>query len=171
VSTQDGAQIDPAWRQAQVRHDPAFRRAAAPEARARLIAPPLLDLEFATSLALFASMLFVNQLGSLGGLFVVAITAAYMLLHITRLYDILLPRAFILLIPAVIILSTLWSETRSETLKYGIEFAFTAAAGLMLSASRRPMSVLFGMFLAFGIYIVVSLAFGQSVFVVAKVPG
>jgi exopolysaccharide production protein ExoQ len=165
VSTQDGARFDPRWRQAQVRRDPAFGRAAPPEARARLIAPPLLDLEFATSLSLFASMLFVTQLGSLGGLFVVAITAAYMLLHITRLYDILLPRAFILAIPAVIILSTLWSETRSETLKYGIEFAFTVAAGLMLSASRRPMSVLFGMFLAFGIYIVVSLAFGQSVYV------
>ena len=110
-------------------------------------------------------MLFVTQLGSLGALFIVTVTAAYVLLHIQRLYDILLPRAFILAIPAVVLVSTLWSETRSETLKYGIEFACTVAAGLMLSASRRPMSVLFGMFLAFGIYIAVSIAFGQSVYV------
>ena len=52
-----------------------------------------------------------------------------------------------------------------ETLKYAIEFTITVVIGLMLSASRRPMSVLFGLFLAFALYIAVSLAFGQSVFV------
>jgi exopolysaccharide production protein ExoQ len=46
-----------------------------------------------------------------------------------------------------------------------MEFAITAGAGLMLSGSRRPMSVLFGLFMAFSFYIAVSIAFGQSVFV------
>lgn len=125
----------------------------------------LLDLEFTTAFGLFCSLLFISQLGSLGALAIIGLTGGYALLHLGRLYDIFLPRAFILAIPAVIILSTLWSETRSETLKYGIEYAITAGAGLMLSASRRPMSVLFGLFLAFGFYIAVSIAFGQSVFV------
>jgi exopolysaccharide production protein ExoQ len=165
VSTQEGAQSDPRWRQMQADRGLVFRQGAPREPRARLVALRVMDLEFATAFCLFASMLFVSQLGSLGGLFVVTVTASYVLLHITRLYEILAPRAFLLLIPAVILMSTLWSETRSETLKYGIEFAFTAMAGLMLSASRRPMSVLFGMFLAFSFYIAVSLAFGQEVYV------
>jgi exopolysaccharide production protein ExoQ len=130
-----------------------------------LISVDLLDLEFAAAFGLFCAMLFITQLGSLGALAIIGLTGGYALLHLPRLYEILLPRAFILAIPAVIILSTLWSETRSETLKYGMEYAITAGAGLMLSASRRPMSVLFGMFMAFALYIAVSIAFGQSVFV------
>jgi exopolysaccharide production protein ExoQ len=132
---------------------------------ARLISVDLLDLEFAAAFGLFSAMLFISQLGSLGALAIIGLTGGYALLHLTRLYEILLPRAFILAIPAVIVLSTLWSETRSETLKYALEFAITAGAGLMLSGSRRPMSVLFGLFMAFSFYIAVSIAFGQSVFV------
>src|SRR5262245_5290144 len=165
MSTHEGAQIGPRWRGPQA----AIRQSVStPEWRlngARLIAADLTDFEFAAAFGLFSSTLFVSQLGSLGALLIVGLTGSYALLHVTRLYDILLPRAFILAIPGVILLSTVWSETPSETLKYGIEFTITAGAGLMLSASRRPMSVLFGMFLAFGFYIAVALAFGQSVFV------
>ena len=42
---------------------------------------------------------------------IVGVTAAYVLLHIAELYEILLPRAFILAIPFVVVFSTLWSET------------------------------------------------------------
>ncbi len=133
--------------------------------RARLVALALFDLEFVAAFVLFVGMLFINQLGSLSGLTIVGVTSAYVLLHVAKLYEILLPRAFILAIPFVIVMSTLWSETPGETLKYAIEFGLTVLMGLMLSASRRPLSVLFGMFLAFALYIAVSIAFGQSVFV------
>jgi exopolysaccharide production protein ExoQ len=165
VSTQDGAQIGPKWRRSNGSIRQTIVRPQPQKAIARLIAVDLLDLEFATVFGLFSAMLFVSQLGSLGALTIIGLTGGYALLHLARLYDILLPRAFILAIPAVIAMSTLWSETRTETLKYAIEFAITAGAGLLLSGSRRPMSVLFGMFLAFGFYIAVSLAFGQSVFI------
>jgi exopolysaccharide production protein ExoQ len=136
-----------------------------PRPRAKLVALALFDLEFVAAFVLFVSMLFISQLGSLGALMIVGVTAAYMLLHIAELYEILLPRAFILAIPFVVVFSTLWSETPTDTLKYAIEFTITVVIGLMLSASRRPLSVLFGLFLAFALYIAVSLAFGQSVFV------
>jgi len=169
VSTQEGAQPAAKWSRPQGGAGRMIgtrrQREGRAGSRAWLIASTLLDLEFATAFGLFAAMLFISQLGSLGALLIIGLTGGYALLHMARLYDILLPRAFILLIPAVIVMSTLWSETRSETLKYALEFTITAGAGLMLSASRRPMSVLFGMFLAFGFYIAVSLAFGQSVFV------
>lgn len=162
---QDRAHIAPPWRRPNGGAGHAIPRARQQNPVARLIAVDLLDLDFATAFGLFSAMLFIRQLGSLGALVIVGLTGGYALLHLARLYNILLPRAFILAIPAVIVMSTLWSETRTETLKYAIEFAITAGAGLLLSGSRRPTSVLFGMFLAFGFYIAVSLAFGQSVFV------
>jgi exopolysaccharide production protein ExoQ len=165
VSTQDGVHGRPQWRRPNAGPGHAVPRPRPQTAVARLIAVDLLDLEFATAFGLFSAMLFISQLGSLGALVIIGLTGFYALLHLARLYQILLPRAFILAIPAVIVMSTLWSETRTETLKYAIEFTITAGAGLLLSGSRRPMSVLFGMFLAFGFYIAVSLAFGQSVFV------
>lgn len=165
MSTQDGTQIGPQWRRPNAGPGHAVPRPRPQKAVARLIAVDLLDLEFATAFGLFSAMLFISQLGSLGALAIIGLTGFYALLHLSRLYQILLPRAFILAIPAVIVMSTLWSETRTETLKYAIEFTITVGAGLLLSGSRRPMSVLFGMFLAFGFYIAVSLAFGQSVFV------
>lgn len=165
MSTQDGAQLGPQWRRPNGGVGHTIPRPRPRNPVIRLIAVDLLDLEFATAFGLFTAMLFISQLGSLGALVIIGLTGFYALLHLARLYDLLLPRAFILAIPAVIVLSTLWSETRSETLKYAIEFTITVGAGLLLSGSRRPMSVLFGMFLAFGVYIAVSLAFGQSVFV------
>ena len=165
MSTQDGTQTGPQLRRPNPGRGHPVPRSGPPNPVARLIAVDLLDLEFATAFGLFSAMLFISQLGSLGALVIIGLTGGYALLHLARLYDILLPRAFILAIPAVIVMSTLWSETRTETLKYGIEFTITAGAGLLLSGSRRPMSVLFGMFLAFGFYMAVSLAFGQSVFV------
>ena len=165
MSTQDGAQLGPQWRRPNGGIRYAVPKPQPQNPVIRLIAVDLLDLEFATAFGLFSAMLFISQLGSLGALAIIGLTGGYALLHFARLYEILLPRAFILAIPAVIVMSTLWSETRTETLKYAIEFTITVGAGLLLSASRRPMSILFGMFLAFGFYIAVSLAFGQSVFV------
>jgi exopolysaccharide production protein ExoQ len=165
VSTHEGAHIGPQFRRPNSGIKYAVPRPQPQKAVARLIAVDLLDLEFATAFGLFSAMLFISQLGSLGALVIIGLTGGYALLHLARLYQILLPRAFILAIPAVIVMSTLWSETRGETLKYALEFTITAGAGLMLSASRRPMSVLFGLFLAFASYIAVSIAFGQSVFV------
>lgn len=165
MSTHEGAHIGPQFRRPNSGIRYAVPRPQPQKAVARLIAVDLLDLEFATAFGLFSAMLFISQLGSLGALVIIGLTGGYALLHLARLYQILLPRAFILAIPAVIVMSTLWSETRGETLKYALEFTITAGAGLMLSASRRPMSVLFGLFLAFASYIAVSIAFGQSVFV------
>jgi len=129
----------------------------------KLVTHPLFDLEFATTFGLFVAMLFIAQLETLGALAIVGLTGAYTLLHVMRLFEILLPRSFILAIPLVMIFSTLWSETPSETLKYSIEFAITVGGALLLSASRRPTSVLFGMFLAFTLYIAVTLVFGEAV--------
>ena len=126
------------WPQPDPRVTRVFPNPARRQAPARLVALGLFDLEFVAAFGLFVAMLFINQLGSLSGLMIVGLTFAYVLLHVVKLYEILLPRAFILTIPFVIVMSTLWSETPSETLKYAIEFCITVVMALMLSASRRP---------------------------------
>jgi len=135
-----------------------------PHAAARAGAAGLvLDTDGAFAFGLFVTMLFIPQLGTIGAVFFIALTAGYAALSWRRLYDTLRPRAFLLIVPLLCVFSTVWSEHPSETLRYSIEFGITVAAGLLLSDARHPKAVLLGMFFAFGCYMVASLAFGQLV--------
>ena len=108
-------------------------------------------------------MSFGLQLGTVGAALFVVLTLAYTALKLNKLYEILHPRAFLLLIPALMVFSTTWSESPAVTLKYSLEFSLTVWVALLLSAAQRPNSVLLGIFCAFSVYIFVSLIFGRTV--------
>lgn len=113
--------------------------------------------------AAFTSVLFIGGLGTIGAVIVMAIMVAYGLFRFKQLREILVPRAFILAIPAFAMFSYLWSQAPAATAKYSIEFALTVGLGLLLSAAPRPKAVLWGIFPAFAIYVMVSLVFGGAV--------
>jgi exopolysaccharide production protein ExoQ len=163
VSTQRSAQFAARWNQPASTCEKTFEPRRQADSAIKPVVSAVVNTDSVTAFGLFVATLFIGQLGTKGALTIVGLTGAYGLLHIMRLPEILRPRAFILAIPLVVIFSTFWSETPSETLKYSIEFAITVGAALMLSASHRPMAVLFGLFAAFAVYIAVSLAFGQTV--------
>lgn len=113
--------------------------------------------------AIFVPMLFISSLGTIGAVLFTALAMVYVVVRMSQLGEVLAPRMVILVIPAFAVLSTLWSQAPVETLKYSLEFCLTVGFGLLLSAAPRPKAVVWGMFLAFGLYIIAAIAFGQAV--------
>ena len=121
------------------------------------------DVDGLLAFALFASLLFTTELGTLGGLLFSGFSLAYGLFRFFRLHEIFASRWFLLFIPFLTVFSVIWSDMPKETLKYSIEYTLTVGVALLLSAAPRPKAVLFGIVAAFAVYAVVSLAFGQNV--------
>jgi exopolysaccharide production protein ExoQ len=113
--------------------------------------------------ALMASILFSFTLGTIAAVAIVAMALVYMALRAPQLGEIMGPRAFILIVPLFAIVSIFWSQSPVDTLKYSFEFALTVGVALMLSAAPHPKAVLWGLFLAFAIYIPSAIVFGQAV--------
>jgi len=113
--------------------------------------------------ALVALMLFAWTLGTAGAVAISAMALAYTVLRLPQLGEILAPRAFILVIPIFAVMSIFWSQSPIDTLKYSLEFALTVGVALLLSAAPYPKAVLWGIFLAFAVYIPVAIVFGQAV--------
>jgi exopolysaccharide production protein ExoQ len=115
-------------------------------------------------------MLFIPQLHSVGPAIAYAFMAFYALVHRREIEPILTRRWPLLLIPALALASTVWSDYPLVTAKHAAELTLSVIGALLLSGSRRPDTVLFGFWAAFSLYLAVALAFGHSV-VVGSVTG
>jgi exopolysaccharide production protein ExoQ len=173
-----GAEIPPpsaiSWREQQrrARAQIAAQHAQA-RARAELAAdPPELafhvfgigvDTDALFAFALFLPMLFLVQFGTLGAAMITGLTPVYLLVRRKRLARVLAPRAFLFAFPGFALLSVVWSETPTETLKFAVELWITVAAALLLSSARNQRAVLRAICLAFLIYVCDALATGGTV--------
>src|SRR6516165_6896811 len=100
-----------------------------PAARAAKAAKPartsMLDVDGGAAFSLFLVMLFIPQLDTAGPALFVLISVAYGAWRARQLSAILRPRAFLLVIPAIAVLSCLWSDEPLLSIKYSLEFALT----------------------------------------------
>lgn len=126
-------------------------------------ASPAIDRDGLFAFILFVPMLFMAEAGTYGAVIVVLATAVWAAMRRHSLPALLRSRWYVLLFPGFVIASTLWSVSPAETLKHSLEFSITVLAALLLASSRNPRSILFGLFAAFLLYSVVSLAFGNKV--------
>ena len=122
-----------------------------------------LDTDGLFAFALFVPLLFIVQLGTIGAAIIAALTPLYLCMRRRKLTAALAPRTFLFVLPAVALLSVVWSEAPKETLKGALELGLTVLAGLLLSSARNQESVLRGLALAFIVYIVVALVQGGTV--------
>jgi exopolysaccharide production protein ExoQ len=127
------------------------------------LAGATVDADGAFAFALFLAMLFIAQLGTIGGAIVAALTPIYVYVRRERLLRVMAPRAFLFAIPAFAYVSVLWSQAPGATLRAATELLLTITAGLLLSSARSQVAVLRGLAGAFFVYIVVALAFGGRV--------
>ncbi|MGE5502327.1 MAG: O-antigen ligase family protein, partial [Ignavibacteriales bacterium] len=139
------------------------QRAAPVPLEQRLMGFARREIDGLYALAVCLTMLFIIQLGTRGGVLLVALVLGYAALRRTELVELTFRRGYALAIPAFALLSTAWSDVPRESFKYGLEFGLTAFAGLLLSSARHQDKVIFGIFAAFTIYGVVALSFGHSV--------
>ena len=112
---------------------------------------------------LVAVVLFGAMYGTAGAAAISATAAIYIAVRLPQVGEILAPRIFLLAIPIFAVFSILWSQSPIDTLKYSLEFAVTIGVALLLSAAPHPKAVLWGVFLAFAVYVSAAIAFGQTV--------
>jgi exopolysaccharide production protein ExoQ len=124
---------------------------------------PLFAWDGAYAFILFMTMLFILQLGTYGALAFSLLTVAYAVVRRDALFMVVRERWFLLVFPAIAMISTVWSDAPFETFKHASEFSLTVFAAMLLIASRNQRSVLAGMFAAFAIYTIVSLVVGNVV--------
>jgi exopolysaccharide production protein ExoQ len=122
-----------------------------------------LDSDGFFAFVLVAAILFSFTLGTAAAVAIVGLSLVYIGLRAPQLGEIMGPRAFILIIPLFAVVSVFWSQAPVDTIKYSIEFALTVGVALMMSAAPHPKAVLWGLFLAFAIYVPSALLFGQAV--------
>jgi exopolysaccharide production protein ExoQ len=132
-----------------------------PARRTWLLSEPA--VEFAAAFGAVLPLLFVMQLGSKGPALFILVALAYGFYHRRWLIPLLLQRWFLLIVPALFLISVLWSDYPRHTVKHALEAAITIAAGLALSASPRPKAVVIGYFAAFAVFLLASVAFGGFV--------
>lgn len=122
-----------------------------------------IDADGLFALAMFLPLLFIVQLATVGAAIVAALTPVYLFVRRKGLVRVLAPRAFLFIVPAFAMLSTLWSEAPKETFRFAAELGITALAGILLSSARRQDMVIRGMTLAFLAYVAVAVVAGGRV--------
>lgn len=140
------------------------RDAAAPRAPAASRLFPLLAIDADTVFAflIFMVLLFTLQLGTAGAALLVLLVPAYAVMRREQLLELALSRALLLVVPALVVCSVVWSEARGESAKLAFEFCLTIMVGLLFSAARNPYGVFRSLAAAFFIYVCVSMALGHQ---------
>ena len=113
--------------------------------------------------SIFASILFNLLIGQLTVLTVCGAVGAFCVLRWERLPTMVLECWPLLLLPAMVLLSTIWSDVPATTLRYGVLYLITAFAGIIVGAGVQRSCYLNGYFLAFASYSVASVLFGRWV--------
>ena len=125
--------------------------------------PRWLDGDGLFALALFLPLLFIAQLTTAGAAAVAALAPLYVFYRWKGLGRVLAPRSFLFAVPALAILSVIWSEAPGESLRFAGEYVVTVVIGLLLSSARSQESVIRGLTLAFLIYVIVARIGGGTV--------
>jgi exopolysaccharide production protein ExoQ len=127
--------------------------------------PGFLDWDGVFAFLIFAPMLFIAQLTTLGAAAIAGLAPLYLFVRRERFWKTLAPRAFLFIVPAFALFSVVWSEAAGESFRYASEYAITALVGVLLSSARRPGAVLKGLAVAFLVYVAVSVAMGGTVLI------
>lgn len=136
--------------------------ATSPETAPIRVLGQQLDIDGLFAFAILLPLLFIAELGALAAAAVAVLTPAYLFMRRREVVDALLPRSFLLLIPAFALFSVAWSEAPGQTFKLAIEFGITIVAGLVLSSARQPVAVLKGLGAAFLVYVLAALVVGKT---------
>jgi exopolysaccharide production protein ExoQ len=127
------------------------------------IGPLYIDLDGVFAFALVTPMLFIANLGTLGGAMVAALTPIYLWVRRKQLGRVLLTRAGLYAFAAYCLFSVIWSEAPKDSLKTAIEYGLTITVGIVLSSARNQQAVVRGLAVAFLVYIADAVITGGTV--------
>ena len=139
----------------------ARRRVVRRPARARTFR--LFDLDGIFAFVLFAGSLLIVTLGSYGALLFSLAAIGFALLRPRAVVSAVKQHWVFLLFPCYALLSTIWSDALPHTAKHSVEYVMTAMAGIFIASSRNPRAMMLGLFAAFALHTIASLATGTVV--------
>lgn len=136
---------------------------AVPPARHGAGDEPLIDIQGLTFFAMMMSVLLGMQLAAKGALLFSVLTLGYLARNRGSLDRLVRKYWFFLLFPALALMSKIWSDAPSVSLKHGLEYMLTITAGLLLASRRNQRSATFALFCAFALYAMGSLLWGSRI--------
>lgn len=110
----------------------------------------------------FAALVLNAMLGSLAALTFMGCGALLMVSNPQQTIDSLRRWWPVLLLPAYCMLTALWSLYPSNSLRYGLQLAFTLAVAVVITGRVSTSTLMRLMFIVYGIGVVASLAFGKT---------
>lgn len=125
---------------------------------------PQLTLNYAVLLVFgaFAALVLNAMFGSLAALVFLACAGLLMISNVPQSLDSVRRWWPVLLLPAWCILSALWSLYPSNTIRYGIQLAFTLVFAIVLTGRISTATLMRLMFIVYGIGVLASVAFGKT---------
>jgi len=93
---------------------------------------------------------------------ILAVFLIFSVLYHRQLYYFLSKNWIVLVFPAIVLLSAMWSNTPSDSLWYGIQLCVTIAIGVLLGVSSTQRQLVLGVFIGTAIVTIVSLASGRT---------
>jgi exopolysaccharide production protein ExoQ len=122
-----------------------------------------LDLDSVFAFAITAAMLFISTLGTVGAAIIAGLTPLYLFVRRDRLVENLAPRAFLFAFPALALCSVLWSQARTDSLRFAVELAITVTAAVLFASAANKRAVVRGVALAFAFYVAEAVLKGGTV--------
>lgn len=120
-------------------------------------------VEGALAFSMVLPLLFAGQINSAAPAICFAFALGYAYYRRRDMVHALGTRWPLLLMPALALASTFWSDYPLVTARHAVELLIIVLGAILLSASERPASVLAGIWAAFTVFLLASLALGHSV--------
>lgn len=110
----------------------------------------------------FAALVMNAMLGPLAALTFLGCGGLLIVSNIPASIDSLRRWWFVLLLPAFCLLTVLWSQYPSNSLRYGVQLMFTVVVAIVITGRLSTASLMRLMFIVYGIGVIASILFGRT---------
>ena len=120
------------------------------------------NLAAVLTFAALAALVLNAMLGSLAALVFVACGGLLILTNIPQSLDSVMRWWVVLLLPAYCLLTALWSQYPDNTLRYGLQLAFTLVVAVVITGRMSTTTLMRGLFVVYAVGVVLSVVIGRN---------
>ena len=120
------------------------------------------DLAYVLIFGAFAGLVLNAMFGPLAALTFMGCGALLIVSNVPASIDSVRRWWFVLLLPAFCLLTALWSQYPANSLRYGVQLAFTFVVAIVMTGRLSTSSLMRLMFLVYAIGVVASILFGRT---------
>ena len=110
----------------------------------------------------FAALVLNAMFGSLAAVVFMGCGGLLMVSNVAASVDSVRRWWFVLLLPAFCVLTALWSQYPSNSIRYGLQLTFTVLVAIVITGRLNTASLMRLMFIVYGIGVIASILFGRT---------